>query len=34
LARKNLNDALASMWVVEAVTFLLADKPEDGERIH
>jgi hypothetical protein len=34
LAEKNLDGALACMWVVEAVTFLLADKPEDGERIH
>jgi hypothetical protein len=34
LAEKNLDGALACMWVAEAVTFLLADKPEDGERIH
>jgi hypothetical protein len=34
LAEKNLDGALACMWVAEAVTFLLADEPEDGERIH
>jgi hypothetical protein len=34
LAEKNLNGALACMWVVEAVTFLLANEPEDGEWIH
>jgi hypothetical protein len=31
----NLDGALACMWVAaEAVMVLLADKPEDGERIH
>lgn len=34
LAEKNLDGALACMWVAEAVTILLADKPEDGEWIH
>ncbi|HEV8573557.1 MAG TPA: hypothetical protein VGR43_02510 [Dehalococcoidia bacterium] len=34
LAERNLDGALACMWVAEAVTILLADKPEDGERIH
>jgi hypothetical protein len=34
LLEKNLGGALACMWVAEAVTILLADKPEGGERIH
>jgi hypothetical protein len=34
LAKKNLDGALTCMWVAEAVTFLLADEPEDGERVH
>jgi hypothetical protein len=34
LAEKNLDGALACMWVAEAITVLLADKPEDGEHIH
>jgi hypothetical protein len=34
LADKDIDGALACLWVAEAVTVLLADKPEDGERIH
>jgi hypothetical protein len=34
LTEKDLNGALVTLLVADALTVLLADEPEDGERIH
>jgi hypothetical protein len=34
LAEKNFGGAIACKWVADAITVLIAEKPEDGEYIH
>jgi hypothetical protein len=34
LAEKNLGGALECMWVTEAVSVLLDERPKEGERVH
>jgi hypothetical protein len=34
LAEKNLDGALECMWVAEAVSVLLEERPKEGEQIH